>query len=177
MHKYGWFPFRKHTANALSKFIFTYIFHLLSIDDVYQFHFAWRMDIPFPEEQSVLNLTVFKPFWESTQLKRLGKVLFTMSQCYQIRNNLLIFVFWYTSNIFLIYYNTDQVFSKAHFKQRRFLGLFMLTTVPCSLSLLREPFLAKRVLNSRDGSIKIPQNINCCKKYFGQWKKTPYSYD
>jgi hypothetical protein len=34
----GGFPFKKHTAHALSKFIFKYIFHLLSIDDIYQFH-------------------------------------------------------------------------------------------------------------------------------------------
>jgi hypothetical protein len=46
----GGFPFRKHSAHASSKFIFKYIFDLLSIHDIYQFHFARRVGTPFPDQ-------------------------------------------------------------------------------------------------------------------------------
>jgi hypothetical protein len=64
--------------------------------------------------------------------KRREKALFMTSQCSQIRNNLRFFVLVYLAFI-LLSYNTDQAFIKAHFRPRQFLGLFMYTTVPCSL--------------------------------------------
>jgi hypothetical protein len=50
----GGFLFRKHTAHASSMFIFKYIFHLLSLHDIYrdiyQFNFARRMGTPYQEQ-------------------------------------------------------------------------------------------------------------------------------
>jgi hypothetical protein len=43
------------------------------------------------------------------------------------------FVLVYLAYI-LLSYNTDQAFMKAHFRPSKFLGLFMYTTVPCSLT-------------------------------------------
>jgi hypothetical protein len=72
-----------------------------------------------------------------------------------------------------------------------FVQVFFL--LPCLIVLLLvfltkvayEPFLVKRSLSIlvflsmswREGSIKIPQHIYCCKEYLSQWKKTLHFSD
>jgi hypothetical protein len=60
--------------------------------------------------------------------KRWEKVLFIISQCYQIRKNLLIFCSGILGT-YLLSYHTDQAFIKAHLKRRNIWGLFMSSLV------------------------------------------------
>jgi hypothetical protein len=61
-------------------------------------------------------------------------VLFMMSQCSQIKNNLwFVLQFWYTWQIFCFPITKIKLLSRHILDPRKFLGLFMYTTVPCSL--------------------------------------------
>jgi hypothetical protein len=72
------------------------------------------------------------------------KVLFMMSQCFQLRNNPLV-LFWHTRHIFyfpiILLYNKDEAFMKAHFQHRKFSGLSMYRYIilPCSFKIFEDP--------------------------------------
>jgi hypothetical protein len=85
-------------AYSSSKLIFKYISHLLTIDDIYRFQFACQMGTPFSRTIIYIKCNGFQAFVR----KKRETVLFMMSQCYQIRNNLLNYLVRHTSNVFYL---------------------------------------------------------------------------
>jgi hypothetical protein len=144
----------ENTAHALSKFIFKYIFHLLSRHDK-SISFCLMDGHTFSGAIICMKFNGFQTFLR----KRREKVLFMTSQCTQVRNNLRFFVLAYLAFISLSC-DTNQAFIKAHFRPRKILGLFMYTTVPCSF------VSAKKSSN---------YNSNCCSMLFN-CKKKPKNY-
>jgi hypothetical protein len=107
----GSFPFRKHTAHASSKFIFKYIFHLLSIHDI-----CLTDGHTFSGAIICMKFNGFQAFLR----KRREKVLFMMSFCSQIRNNLQFFLFWYTWHLFYFPITQIKLLSRHILDQEKF---------------------------------------------------------